>query len=148
MSFSASRYPANTFGECIRKARLEKGWKQRELAARVVVDEMTIVNWERYDAIPTRRRDKVKAACETLGLDFAELVRQSCFKEGRDGFGRQLLRARVMLALTQEEVAREVGIDPGTLGRWERSVQTPPSWMQRDLERLCAKLGINLPATA
>jgi transcriptional regulator with XRE-family HTH domain len=148
LSFSASRYPSSTFGQCIKKARLEKGLKQRELAARVAVDEMTIVNWERYDAMPTRRRDKVKVACQVLGLDFGELVSRLHPETDCASFGQKLVRARVVLALTQEEVAREVGIDPGTLGRWERSIQMPPSWMRRDLERLCAKLSIDVPATA
>ena len=42
-SFSTSRYPSSTFGEYIRKARLEKGLRQRVLSKLVGMDEMTLV---------------------------------------------------------------------------------------------------------
>jgi transcriptional regulator with XRE-family HTH domain len=138
LSFSASRYgePA-TFGEFIRKARLEKGLKQADLAAAVGVDEATVANWESYPTLPTKRRDKVKAACEHLGLNYQEMVSRFCSSDsGATGFGRTLVQARLALALTQEEVARKVGIDPGTLGRWERSANEPPAWMNTELDRL------------
>jgi DNA-binding transcriptional regulator YiaG len=42
-----SLYPDQTLGERIRKWRLEKGLFQVDLAKRVGVSEMTIVNWEK-----------------------------------------------------------------------------------------------------
>jgi len=50
-SFITSLYPASTFGQFIKKARLEKGLRQKDVAALIGVDEMTIVNWERYTTI-------------------------------------------------------------------------------------------------
>jgi len=47
LSFNTSRYPSSTFGEYIRKARLEKGLTQKDVAEAIGVDEMTIVRWER-----------------------------------------------------------------------------------------------------
>lgn len=47
VSFSVSRHPSATFGEYIRKARLEKGLKQAEVARVVGVNEDTVVNWDR-----------------------------------------------------------------------------------------------------
>lgn len=92
MSFSVSRYgePA-TFGDFIKKARLEKGLKQSELAAKISVDEMTVVNWERYSTIPTRKRDKTMAVYAVLGLDYRDMVHRFAFSEANDGSGRELI---------------------------------------------------------
>ncbi len=43
LSFSTSCYPSSTFGECIRKVRLEKGLAQKGVAKAVRMDEMTVV---------------------------------------------------------------------------------------------------------
>ncbi len=75
LSFSASRYDEpTTFGEYIRKARLEKGLKQRELAARVGVNEMTIANWERYATAPKRHHAKIRALCPSLNLSYEGII--------------------------------------------------------------------------
>nr|MBU1328980.1 helix-turn-helix domain-containing protein [Candidatus Omnitrophota bacterium] len=59
--FRASRYPDKTLGQRIRKHRLEKGFKQIDLAKRLKVDEATIINWEKDRTIPTNRyRDRLK----------------------------------------------------------------------------------------
>ncbi len=42
-----SRFPAATFGQRIRKRRLEHGLKQVELAGLLGVNTRTIVNWEK-----------------------------------------------------------------------------------------------------
>ena len=74
LSFSASRYPSSTFGEYIKKARLEKGLKQTDVARAISVDEMTVVNWERYETIPLRNHDKIQKLCATLGLNFESVT--------------------------------------------------------------------------
>ena len=51
-----------TFGEFIRKARLEKVLTQKELACPVGIDEMTTVNWERYETVPRRRHGVVRSS--------------------------------------------------------------------------------------
>ena len=61
-SFSTSRYgEPTTFGEFVRKARREKGLRQRDLAKAARVDEFTVLNWERYAKLPTKRSDRMKA---------------------------------------------------------------------------------------
>lgn len=47
ITFRASKYPTETPGPVIRKARLEKGLKQKELAKLLAVNEMTVSNWEK-----------------------------------------------------------------------------------------------------
>lgn len=52
LTFNVPRYPSDTLGQRIRKARLERGLYQRDLAKELGVDEMTIVNWERGKTVP------------------------------------------------------------------------------------------------
>ena len=54
IGFRASRYPDATLGQRIRKVRLEKGLYQVDLAKKLDVDEMTIVNWELDRTKPKR----------------------------------------------------------------------------------------------
>ncbi len=73
LSFSISRHPSGTFGEYIRKARLEKGLKQSEVAQTIRVNEGTVVNWERRDDLPPQGLAKVARLCDLLGLNVDEL---------------------------------------------------------------------------
>lgn len=73
LSFSASRYLSSTFGQYIRKARLEKELRQVEVAKAISVDEMTIANWEKAHQL-SRQFSKVKQACALLEIDYRGLV--------------------------------------------------------------------------
>jgi len=76
LSFSASRYgELITLGDFIKKARLEKGLKQAEVARVVWVDEMTIVNWGEVCDAPMRNRAKVSQLCHLLSLSYPEMPR-------------------------------------------------------------------------
>ena len=50
-----SLYPDRTLAERIKKWRLEQGLFQRDLAKRIGVDEMTIVNWEKGETKPIKQ---------------------------------------------------------------------------------------------
>ncbi len=69
LSFSTSRHAAETFGEVIRKAWLERGLTQKDVAEAVGVGEMTVVRWERYKTVPLRNRQKVERLCKALGMN-------------------------------------------------------------------------------
>jgi DNA-binding XRE family transcriptional regulator len=57
-----SLYPDQTLGERIKKWRLERGLFRVDLAKRIGVSEMAIVNWEKEKTKPTRRNlEKIKA---------------------------------------------------------------------------------------
>ncbi len=59
--FRASRYPDQTLGQRIRKARLEKGLYQEDLAKLLKVTETTIANWELERTKPIKvYRDRIK----------------------------------------------------------------------------------------
>jgi hypothetical protein len=40
-------------------------------------------------------------------------------------WAERLVRDRVSLGITQGEAARELGVDPGTLAKWERGERKP-----------------------
>jgi len=50
-----SLHPDRTLGKCTRKWRVEQGLFQVDLAKRIGVNEMTIVNWERGGTKPTKK---------------------------------------------------------------------------------------------
>jgi DNA-binding transcriptional regulator YiaG len=61
------KYPKNpqNLGERIRKARMDKGLKIKELARLIGVTSDTIINWEIRGVKPTRKSpDKLKAFLE------------------------------------------------------------------------------------
>ncbi len=60
-----SLHPDQTLGEHIKKCRLERGLFRRDLAKRIGVNEMTIVNWEKGRTKPTKKNlERIK---EILG---------------------------------------------------------------------------------
>lgn len=83
---------------------------QKDLARMIGVDETTVYNWERgYTRPPLRYMPKI---FEFLGYDPAA-------NEPRN-LGEKLLKYRRDRGMTQKELARRIGIDPGTLSRLEK----------------------------
>ena len=50
----------------------------------------------------------------------------------------RLTRYRVSLGITQETLARKLGVDPCTLARWERGDRTPIGLYRKLVEKLLA----------
>jgi transcriptional regulator with XRE-family HTH domain len=71
------------------------------------VDLATVLNWEKSRTVPGARRMAV--VCRFLGYLPGDV--------GEDLPGR-LRAARQVLGLTQEDMAKQLGVDPGTLRRW------------------------------
>ena len=49
--------------------------------------------------------------------------------------GKQLVRYRTTLGMSQKEAAREIGVDQGTLARWERGEREPEGMFLKRVER-------------
>jgi transcriptional regulator with XRE-family HTH domain len=47
--------------------------------------------------------------------------------------GERILTARRLLGLSQGELARRLGVDPSTLGRWERDEARPSAKLSDNL---------------
>jgi transcriptional regulator with XRE-family HTH domain len=112
----SDRYPKeiNTLGDHIRKRRLDLGLLQREVAEKIGVTEATIYHWERQRNAPEIRF--IAPIIEFLEYD--PLPQPESFAE-------RLKTYRLRLGLSQRKLAAKLGIDPGTLGSWERGRRKP-----------------------
>jgi DNA-binding XRE family transcriptional regulator len=78
------------------------------------VTTSSVVNWEVNAAEPEIRY--LPAIIEFLGYNpLPEAT----------GWGERLLRHRSGLGLSQKDAAVQIGVDPGTLARWERGEREP-----------------------
>jgi len=103
-----------TVGDHIRRRRLALKMLQGEVAGQIGVDKTTIFNWEANTASPEIRY--MPAIIRFLGYN--------PLPEG-NGWGERLVRQRTTLGLSQKEAAQRLGVDPGTLARWERGEREP-----------------------
>lgn len=115
-----------TIGDHLRKRRLDLGLLQREVAVRVGVDACSVRNWERNRTEPAV--PFLPAIVAFLGYPPWPSVGSS--------IGDGLLAFRRERGLSQAAIARHLGIDPGTLGRWERGIRTPTGRYARLAETL------------
>lgn len=127
------RHP-KTLGEHIRKQRLDLGLRQRTLAERLGVRTETLAMWERGQAGPLARH--YGAIVRFLGYD----------PEPEDwSLPGRLRTIRRRLGLSQADFAAKVGLDEGSVCRWESGSRKPSRWMENRvgaiLDRLEAPTG-------
>ena len=59
-----------TFGDLVKRERLERGLKQTELATKIGVNERTVVNWEIHGRMPRNgQREKLVEVLEINDFD-------------------------------------------------------------------------------
>ena len=109
-------YPANpkTIGEAIRKRRLDLNLRQIDVAAILDCDEITVVNWEKDYRTP--RINHMPGILRFLGYNALPVG---------GTIAEHLVAHRKSHGLTQREFARELGVDPTTLAKWERGEREP-----------------------
>ena len=102
-------------GDHLRKARLDRGLLQKLVAEQLGVNATTITNWELGRTPPD--------------LPFIPKILQFLGYTPWDGkprnLGQRLKALRWTLGMTQEDMARRLGMDPTTLARWERGGKGP-----------------------
>jgi site-specific DNA recombinase len=103
-----------TVGDHIRLRRLGLKLFQKDVADQLGVDKTSVFNWERNRSSPEIRY--MPAIIGFLGFDP---------RPDGNGWGERLVRQRTALGLTQKESAQRLGVDPGTLARWERGETEP-----------------------
>lgn len=97
-----------TIGDHLRVRRLDLGLIQSEAAERIGVTACTIWNWE-------------SGRCEPDIRMWAGVIRfLGCYPFQTETVAEQLIAYRRQRGLAQEELATQLGVDPTTLGRWER----------------------------
>jgi DNA-binding transcriptional regulator YiaG len=87
---------------------------QKDVAAQLGVDKTCVFNWEANTSNPEIRY--MPAIIAFLGYN--PLPAASTLAE-------QLIRQRMSLGLSQKGVAKQMGVDQGTLARWERREREP-----------------------
>ena len=104
-----------SLGDHIRKQRLDLGLLQTDVAHEFGVDEMTVCNWEINRTSPQLRF--IPKIIAFLGY--------SPYDTQCGTLGKRIVACRCVLGLSQKELAYRLGVDPATLGRWERDEGRP-----------------------
>lgn len=107
-----------TVGDHIRRRRLALKMLQKDVAKQLGVNEKSVHNWEVNASKPEIRY--MPAVVRFLGYNPLPQA---------DGLAEQLVRHRTALGLSQKAAAMRIGIDPGTLARWERGERKPEGGM-------------------
>jgi len=116
-----------TVGDHIRRRRLALKLLQWEVAGQIGVDKTSVFNWEANTSSPEIRY--MPAIIRFLGYNPLPPA---------NGLGGRLVRQRTTLGLSQKEAARRIGVDPGTLGKWERGEREPTGKLAARAERFLA----------
>lgn len=103
-------FEPQTLGEHLRKRRLELSLSQKQVAGELGVNSWTVLNWEKghsappYEALPRILR--------WLGSDPFPVPQT---------LPERLAAKRRAMGWSVRQAARNVGVDPGTWGDWERN---------------------------
>ena len=105
----------SSVGEHVLKKRLEDGLTRRQRAARIGVDESTVMNWElgRTRAVPVKAMPGIIAY-----LQYNPEPRP-------DDVGGQLRWKRRALGWSSRHAARMNSVDPGTWSEWDKRDSWP-----------------------
>lgn len=117
-----------TLGDHIRKKRLDLKLQQKEVAQLIGVDEVSIYNWEKNRTSPHIQH--IPKIIKFLGY--------MPFDKQPKTLGEKIIFYRHLTGITQEELARHLGVDPTTLARWEKNESQPLKRYQEKLVALSA----------
>ena len=112
-----------TLGEQLRKRRMDLGISQRKLASQLGVNRTSIEHWERNMVQPARWM--VPRIREFLGLQPLQPL---------TSFGERLTAYRRDLGLSQEALARRLGVHKTTVVRWETEKSHPSRRFRAKIE--------------
>ena len=110
-------YPKSlkTFGDHLRKKRLELSLRQKDVSRILGVTESSIWNWENNLTSPSL--GKIPKIIKFLGY--------VPYDSRGKALEQQITIARKVLGLSQKELANFLGADPGTVRRWEKGRGRP-----------------------
>ena len=87
---------------------------QKDVAEQLGVNKTSVFNWEANTSAPEIRY--MPAIIRFLGYNPLPTVQ---------AWGERLVRHRTTLGMTQKAAAGRLGVDQGTLARWERGEREP-----------------------
>lgn len=125
-----SAYPAElkSIGDHIRKRRLDKAMKQKDVAKTLGCTKDTVANWEMGRSNP--RIDQMGKVIQFLGYDPS-----GC----GDSVAQRLLAYRRLHGITQENLAARLSVDPCTLSRYEQNERIPYGILAHRIEDLLTR---------
>ena len=106
---SAYPHQLNALSTRLQKRRLDLRLLQREAADKLGVEAKTICNWE-----ISRTSPQVRFIPKISPLGYIPYDTQS------GTLGKRIVACRRTMGISQKELACCRGVDPSTLGRWER----------------------------
>jgi transcriptional regulator with XRE-family HTH domain len=104
----------NSIGDHLLRRRLVLRLLQRQAAEQIGVEQTSIGNWEANRSKPGLAY--MPAIIRFLGYNPLPPAK---------GWAARLVQSRTVLGLSQNEAAEHMGVDPGTLARWERGEREP-----------------------
>ncbi|MHB1456746.1 MAG: helix-turn-helix domain-containing protein [Armatimonadota bacterium] len=116
----SAAYPLElkTIGDHLRKHRLDLELFQRDVAERLGADTTSVYNWENNIKSPAIRF--IPRIIRFLGHSPYEIMSTTAT------LGEKIVSYRQLHGISQEFFARQLKVDPGTLGRWEKNKSIPP----------------------
>jgi DNA-binding XRE family transcriptional regulator len=125
-------YPKSliTLGDHIRKKRLDLGLWQKQIAEQIGVDEVTLYNWERQRTVP--KLPYIPKIIAFLG--YVPFPPASSLPE-------KIKNCRRVLGLTQEKLAKMIGIDKTTLAKCEAGKSQPTEKTLKLIEEFLESFG-------
>ena len=122
-------YPQNpqTFGEHLRKRRLDSGLLQRELAEKLGVTTQSIRFWETNTTRPMN--EYMPRVIEFLGYDPSP-------KANSKDISEFLKRYRRKHGLSQRQLASVLGVDNSSISSWETGQHEPTEKSKQILESI------------
>jgi transcriptional regulator with XRE-family HTH domain len=112
-------------GDHLRKRRLDLGLLQSEVADTLGVTESTICSWE---------TGRTSTQLRFIPRIIAFLGYDPLSGASHQTSGERIIAARQRLGMTQKELARTLGVDPTTVGRWERGTGKPSKGLEERIE--------------
>lgn len=109
-----------TLGDYLRKKRLDLGIYQKQAAEIIGTNATTIWDWE---------NNRTQPDLEFIPQIIAFLRYNPYENISNLSLGERIIAYRQAHGITQKALAHQLGIDPGTLGRWEKNESTP--WQEK-----------------
>jgi len=104
-----------TWGDQLRKRRLDLALTQKDVAQRLGTNEASVWNWEKNRSSPALRF--IPRIIAFLGYAPDDTKPQH--------LGQQIVAFRRLRGLTQKALALRLGVDPSTVAGWERGEHRP-----------------------
>lgn len=111
----ATALSVDTLGAKLKRRRLEKGQRQIDAAREMGVDQHSVINWE-------------KGLKEPMAAQYPTIISFLGYEPWPEPstLPEKLVAARLRCGWSIKRTAATLGIDEGTLGRWERGAMPAP----------------------